>query len=235
MNPQQLLSPIVFLSLIALLVVGCSVTQVKPTAIPTPTSTSVPPTPTLVPPTPTQVHPTPTPTLASIVGKRALFIIQEYFNASEYNQPRAILENNQAIVTVAASSLDTVVAYSMQAEVQPDILLSDVHAADYDIVVFVGGFPYNANDQEAHRIAQEAVAGSKLVAGICNGVIAMANAGILEDKQVTALIYHPDSKLESKGAILTTASVERDGLIITGNGPDASAAFGKAIVAALAE
>jgi len=238
MNHQQLLPPMFLLSLAALLLAGCSGAQVEPTAISTPmppTSTPVPPTPTPVPPTPTPVPPTPTPTPASIAGKQALFIIQEHFNASEYNRPRAILESKDVVVTVAASSLDTVIAYSRQAEVQPDILLSDARAGDYDVVVFVGGYPYNTNDQEAHRIAQEAVAEGKLVAGICNGVIAMANAGILEGKQVTALVYHPASKLESKGAILTEATVERDGLIISGNGPDASASFGKVIATALAE
>jgi len=226
MSYQQLLSPTFLLSLVALLLVGCSGMQAKPTATPTPM-----PTPTPNPPTPTPVPPTPTPS----AGKQALFIIQKHFNASEYGEPRAALESEGAVVTVAASSLETMIAYSRQMEVQPDMLLSDANAADYDVVVFVGGYPYDTNVQEAHRIAQEAVAEGKLVAGICNGVIAMANAGILEGKSVTALVYHPDSELESKGAILTDAAVERDGLIISGNGPDASTSFGKAIVAALAE
>ena len=168
-------------------------------------------------------------------AKRALFITQEHFNASEYDRPRTALKSKGVVVTVAASSLDTMTAYAREAEVEPDILLSAARAADYDVVVFVGGYPYNTNDQEAHRIAQEAVIEGKLVAGICNGVIAMANAGILEGKQVTALVYHPASRLESKGAILTGATVERDGVIITANGPDASASFGKAIAAAMEE
>jgi acetyl esterase/lipase/putative intracellular protease/amidase len=173
--------------------------------------------------------------LVTLDAKQALFIIQEHFNASEYSKPRTTLKIRGVVITVAAPSLDTVTAYAGEIEVQPDILLSDAHAADYDVVVFVGGFPYDANDQQAHRIAQEAVAEGKLVAGICNGVIAMANAGILQGKQVTALIHHPDSDLESQGAILSEADVERDGLIITGNGPDASKEFGEAIAAALEE
>ena len=38
-----------------------------------------------------------------------------------------------------------------------------------------------------------------------------------------------------EGAILTDATVERDGLIITGNGPGASEPFGIAIAEALSE
>ena len=104
---------------------------------------------------------------------------------------------------------------------------------DYDVIVFVGGYPYNPNGSEEHRIAQEAVAEGKLVTGICNGVITLAKAGVLEGKRVTALTYHPASKLENEGAILTDTDVERDGLVITGNGPDASSKFAAAIAAAL--
>ena len=164
-----------------------------------------------------------------------MLIIQEHFNKAEYNWPRKLLEKREAGVTVAASTLDTLTAYADEAKVTPDILLSNVNVADYDAIVFVGGFPYDTHDPEAHRIAQEAVIEGKFVAGICNGVIAMANAGILKGKHVTALVYHPDSELTSQGAILTRVSVERDGLIISANGPDVSASFGKAIVAALAD
>jgi protease I len=165
----------------------------------------------------------------------ALFIIQEHFNDSEYGEPRALLEEQGAAVIVAASTLDVVRSYEGFIKAQPDVLLGDVQAADYDAIVYVGGYPYNPNGREAHRIAQEAVAEGRLVAGICNGVIAMAKAGVLEGKQVAALVYHPASELESEGAILTDAAVERDGLFITGNGPGASQEFAQAIAAALEE
>ncbi|MHC4365802.1 MAG: DJ-1/PfpI family protein, partial [Planctomycetota bacterium] len=42
-------------------------------------------------------------------------------------------------------------------------------------------------------------------------------------------------KLKRSGAQYTGADVERDGLIITANGPKAAAQFGKAIVDALTE
>jgi putative intracellular protease/amidase len=49
------------------------------------------------------------------------------------------------------------------------------------------------------------------------------------------LTDQPASVLEEAGAILTDAPVEHDGLIITGNGPEASRRFGEAIIAALEE
>jgi protease I len=164
-----------------------------------------------------------------------LLVIQERFNESEYGKPRAMLEKKGAVVTVASSSLDVVKSYTGGKRVRPDVLLSDVRVADYDAIVFVGGLPYDPDVPEMLRVAQEAVAEGKLVAGICNSVIALAKAGVLDGKRTTSLAYHPASVLEEEGAILTDALVERDGLIITANGPEASGQFGEAIVAALEE
>lgn len=118
-------------------------------------------------------------------------------------------------------------------EVQMDINLKDVHASDYDIIVFIGGYAYNRNDPEAQRIAQEAVEEGKLLAAICVAPITLARAGVINGKRVTASTGI--SQLEETGAIFTGNVVERDGLIITANGPYASQQFGEAIAAALEE
>ena len=214
-----------------ILLVGCS-----PANTPAP-ATPIPPSPTPVEPTATSVPPTSVPGGGARAGdnKRALLIIQEHFNASEYGEPRTLLEEKGLVVTVASSSLEVVTAYAQRAKVQPDMLLSDVHTAEYDAIVFVGGYPYDTDDPEAHRIAQEAVAEGKLVAGICNGVITLAKAGVLTGKRVTALTYHPDSLLEEAGAVLATATVERDGRIITASGPASSPKFAEVIAEALEE
>ena len=206
------------LTLAVLLLAGCGGALAGLTA----TSTPVPPTAT----------PTPVPTLSN---KQVLLVIQERFNESEYGRPRAMLERKGAVVTVASLSLDVVKSYSGGKRVRPDVLLSDVRAADYEAIVFVGGYPYDPDILEMHRVAQETMAEGKLAAGICNGVITLAKAGVLEGKRVTTLTYQPASALEEAGAILTDAPVERDGLLITGNGPEASGQFGEAIVAALEE
>jgi len=217
MNSRKVLQTI-GLTLAVLLLAGCGGALAGLTA----TSTPVPPTAT----------PTPVPTLSD---KQVLLVIQERFNESEYGRPRAMLEKKGAVVTVASLSLDVVKSYTGGKRVRPDVLLSDVRAAGYDAIVFVGGYPYDPDVPEMHRVAQEAVAEGKLAAGICNGVITLAKAGVLEDKRVTALPDQPASVLEETGAILTGALVERDGLIITGNGPEASSRFGEAIVEALEE
>lgn len=212
------------LTLIALLLAGCNGAPVEPTAIPT----SVPPT-----PVPTRSTPSPTPLpMRTLEGKRSLFVIYEQFEEREYGEPRAILEDLGCTVVVASSSLDPVTGHK-GAKVQPDISLSDAHGSDYDAVVFVGGYQYERDDPEAQRIAREGVAAGKIVAAICIAPITLAKAGVVEGKRVTASTGADE--LKQAGATFTGASVERDGLIITANGPGMSSRFGKAVAAALEE
>jgi protease I len=79
-----------------------------------------------------------------------------------------------------------------------------VHAADYDVIVFVGGYQYDADDPEAHRIAQEAVAERKLLAAICIAPITLAKAGVVEGKRVTASTGV--SQLKAAGAVFQSVS-----------------------------
>jgi protease I len=161
-----------------------------------------------------------------------LFVIYEQFHESEYGLPRTILEDNGAVVVVAASSPD-VVAGHQSMEVQPDVVLGDVDAADYDAIVFIGGFEYNRDDPEAQRIAQQAAAEGRLLAAICIAPITLAKAGVVEGKRVTSSFGAYE--MEAAGAIFVGGAVQRDGLIITANGPGASRQFGRAIAAALDE
>ncbi len=202
-----------------------------PTAEPiaTPSAPTSPPT---VPPAPTAtpaptVQPTPT-----VVVKQALLIIFDQFEQLEYSEPRAALEKQGIQVRVASSSTASVVGSTGQ-RVQPDVALSAVQTADYDAIVFIGGYNYDDTNADAIRIAQEAVAQDKIVAAICVAPITLVKAGVLKDKRATSSM--PFATLKAAGAIYTSESVARDGRLITGNGPAASRNFGQAIAAALAE
>jgi putative intracellular protease/amidase len=60
----------------------------------------------------------------------------------------------------------------------------------------------------------------------------LANAGLLKGKKATCA---QPSNIELKGAIATGKDVERDGNIVTANGPGASTKFGETIVSVLSE
>jgi protease I len=213
MNRQQLRQPMICLSLVVLLLVGCGGVQAEPTAVPTP----VPPKPTL-----------------AIGATRALLVIYPRFEEDEYNIPRAVLEDAGVVVTVASPSLDLVKGLDKQTEVLPDLRLADARGSDYDAIVFVGGMGVDVDDPEAHRIAQEAVAEAKVVAAICIAPITLAKAGVVEGKRATAATYW--NTLEKAGAIVVTSgNVVRDGLLITANSPGGAREFGETIAAALEE
>jgi protease I len=170
--------------------------------------------------------------MARLDGRRALFVIYRRFEDNEYGVTRAILEELGVAATVASLTTDVVEGMA-GTEVQPDAVLADVHGADYDAVIFVGGRGYQLDDPEGQRIAREAVAEGRVVAAICIAPLTLARAGVVEGKRVTTAV-EPDV-MEAAGATVTFAGVERDGNIITANSPGGARRFGEMIAVALGE
>lgn len=181
----------------------------------------------------------PTPTreaTPSLQGKSILMIIaHQDFRDEEYQEPRQIFDARGAKITVASSSLE-VAKGMLGAQVKPDLLLKDVAVSDYDAIVFVGGSGAQDywNDPVAHAIAQEAVAQGKVLAAICIAPTTLAKAGVLKGKNATVFSSEAEA-LKAGGANYTGASVERDGLIITANGPAAATKFAEEIAKTLEE
>lgn len=167
-------------------------------------------------------------------GKKVLFIIaSRNFRDEEYKEPRTLLEKRGAKVTVASTTLQEVRGM-FGTKAKPDILLREVKVKDYDGIIFIGGSGASEywNDPTAHQIAKEAVSAGKILGAICIAPVTLANAGVLRGKRAT-VFPSETSTLRAKGAICTGSSVEVDGNIITGEGPDAATKFGDAIIKAL--
>jgi protease I len=181
--------------------------------------------------------PTPAPEATpTLQGKSILMVIaHQDFRDEEYQEPRQIFEARGAKVTVASSSLETAKG-ALGAEVKPDLLLKDAAVDDYDAIVFVGGPGAQEywDDPVAHAIAQEAVAQGKVLAAICIAPTTLAKAGVLQGKKATVFSSEAE-ELKAGGANYTGVSVERDGLIITANGPQAATEFAEEIAKALGE
>lgn len=190
------------------------------------------PTPILAP-----VPAAPTAPPAAVKGEVLMVIAPQGFRDEEYARPREVLESAGYAVTVASRSRETARGM-LGMRVRPDLLLSEARAADYDAVVFVGGSGAQTywDDPEAHRLAQEAANGGKVVAAICIAPVILARAGVLEGKQAT--VFDPPSlcaELTAHGATCTGASVQRDGRTVTASGPQAAEDFARSILAALEE
>ena len=175
------------------------------------------------------------PELPNLEGKRVVMVVaQRDFRDEELLEPKALLEQAGAQVTVASSSLEPATG-ALGAKVTPDVLLKDVDAGEYEAVVFIGGPGAKEywDDRTAHRLARQAVERGSVVAAICIAPVTLANAGLLDGKKAT--VWRTESgRLRAQGADYTGAAVEVDGRLITSNGPEAAEDFGKAIAEALA-
>jgi len=168
-------------------------------------------------------------------GKKIVMIIAaRQFQETEFREPKEIFNNESANVTIASSTLSMATGGNLS--VKPDILINNVKVKDFDAIVFIGGFgvtEYFENPQ-AHRIAKQALEANKILAAICMAPRILANAGVLKGKKVTCFSSVRED-IKAKGAMVSGEMVERDGKIITGNGPSASTKFGETIASALSE
>ena len=219
-----------------------SPTMVAETATLEPEATVTPAPQPLATDTPTlQPAATDTPTPQPVVTMRALLIIApQDFQPREYGEPRRILEEAGYTVVVASTTLEEAVSMPPeQLRVKPDVTIGEVVVADYDAIVFVGGGGSSVywDDPVAHRIAQEAVVQQKVLAAICIAPVTLARAGVLQGKRATVFPSSDVVTMVRAGGATCTGeeAVVRDGLIITGNGPEAAAEFGQTILAALQE
>lgn len=169
-------------------------------------------------------------------NKSVLMIIaRQNFRDEELAEPKRILEEAGARVTVASSAIQESVGMLGKVRITPEITLKEVDVADYSAVVFVGGSGASEywDDATAHQIARDAFAQGKLLCAICIAPVTLARAGILKGRTATAFASVAD-ELKKAGANYSTAGVEKDGTIITAEGPRSAAQFGMAIRDALA-
>jgi len=181
----------------------------------------------------------------SETGNALVILSFDLFSYNEYILPRRVFQQEGINVTVASSELGKATSSSNR-KVDVDVLLEDVDVSEYDAVVFIGGWGALEyfEDEQALRICQQAAEQGKVLAAICIAPVILANAGVLEGRQVTGS-YDPSTlpwskeALEAGGAtyveedVVVSAGSETQSTIITASGPQASHDFGNAIVAAL--
>lgn len=167
-------------------------------------------------------------------GKRAAVIVAfKGFEDNEFNVPVALFQ--RAGVESTVFSFKKGLAKGMYGKaIDVAYQLEDLKVEDFDAVVFIGGSGSIAlhNNLQAQTIARQAAAQGKVVSAICWAPVILANAGILKDKKVTVNPFEAEP-FNRQGLKYTGKEVSVDGNIITANGPAASEAFGRAILAAL--
>lgn len=164
-----------------------------------------------------------------------MVIASKDFRDEEYQKPRQILEEKGVSVTTTSSSKAPTTGVN-GLTVHPDLLLEQVDTSNFQAVVFVGGRGSREffQDPKAHMLARKMFEAGKTVGAICIAPVILANSGILKGKRATVFPSETESLLASQ-ANYTGAEVEKDGSIITANGPDAAEQFGRTLLAALEE
>ena len=171
----------------------------------------------------------------SAAGKKkvVMVIAQNEFRDDEFFPPKEILERSGIEVKVASTSLAQARG-SLGGLYKPDLLLKDIKSGDFAAIIFIGGMGATQylDDPLAHKLARDFLNSNKVVSAICIGPVILAKAGILKGKQATVIAPEAD-KIKEAGAIYTAKTVEKDGNIITANGPGAAKEFAEALVKVL--
>lgn len=101
---------------------------------------------------------------------------------------------------------------------------------DADLILLPGGMPGAATlgkCDKLNNLIMDFAAKNKPIAAICAAPMVLGKLGVLKGRKATC---YPGFEQYLKGAIFTAAPVEKDGNIITANGPGAAMDFALAIV-----
>ena len=167
-------------------------------------------------------------------ARRILYIIApERFRDEELAEPRRALEAAGHHVTIASTRAGEATGM-LGARIRPDATIAMVSGDDFDCLAIAGGAgaPQHLWDSAplAALVALGYAAG-KTLAAICLAPPVLARAGVLAGRRATTF---PSARalieLRRGGATYVRESVVRDGTILTASGPEASEAFGAALV-----
>ena len=138
------------------------------------------------------------------------------------------------IEVVVAGLQPGVVKASRGVQLVPDTTLDAVLDEDFDMVVLPGGMPGAAHlkaDARIITLLKNMAAAGRYTAAICAAPMVLAEAGLLEGKQATS---YPGFLDALPGIQLSTATVVKDGQVLTSRGPGTAMDFALALIEVLA-
>lgn len=111
----------------------------------------------------------------------------------------------------------------------------EIDLGNFDRVCFIGGpgAVVMADDAIAQHLTRSVVRSGKPLGAICIAPTILAKGGVLKGRKATVWDDGKGTQidlLERCGAEYVNAPVVIDGLIVTGNGPEAAEEFGKAFI-----
>ena len=132
-------------------------------------------------------------------------------------------------VTTAGLDSSTITA-SRGTRIIPDLNIDHVADELFDLIVLPGGLPganFLRDDPRVQHLLKQHATNHKLVAAICAAPKALAEAGLLEGKQVTC---YPGALDEYPQLNTCSLPVVVDGQIVTSRGPGTAMDFTLALI-----
>ena len=170
--------------------------------------------------------------------QRILIIATDGFEQSELMQPKQMLEEAGAQITIASLKLGEITGWDQKnwgKIVTVDLTIGDVVVEDYDALLLPGG-QINPDVLRTERKVIEIVrafdSAGKPIAAICHAPWLLAEADLIEGRTITGW---PSIRtdLANAGAAVVDEEVVIDGNLITSRKPDDIPAFVGALMAAL--
>jgi protease I len=168
---------------------------------------------------------------------KVLIMASSGFEQDELFVPLERLRARGCAVKLASPSLDPIRATVLDDPgewITPDVAIADVEAAEWDALLLPGGLinpDHLRTDEKAVAVVRAFVAGGKAVGAICHGPWLLIEADALRGKRATSW-RSIRTDLRNAGALLVDEPVVTDGMIVTAVGPQDSAAFADALLAA---
>ena len=170
--------------------------------------------------------------------QRVLIIATDGFEQSELMEPKRLLEEAGAEVSVASLKPGDIRGWDQKDwgdSVRVDLTVGEVQTDDYDALLLPGGQMNPDILRTEHKvieIVREFDAAAKPVAAICHAPWLLAEAQLIEGRTVTGW---PSIRtdLANAGAAVVDEEVVVDGNFITSRKPGDIPAFTEALMAAL--
>ena len=153
--------------------------------------------------------------MSNLNEKKILIIAADGYQQEEFFEPMDYMREHGATVHVASMKTEPIVADSDEKrEYTPEMTFSDVNVADYDGLIIPGGLknPDTLRQQdEAVQIVRDFAEDGKTIGAICHGPWLLAEADIVEGREVTSF---PSIQTDMRNA----GGKWMDGETITDNG-----------------
>lgn len=163
--------------------------------------------------------------------KKILLLLSEGFEALEASAFTDVFGWDNTIgskgIELVTASVTTPIKTTWNFEVYTEKLIADIAVDEFDALVIPGGFGKagffkQTKEDIFQEIMKEFHLKEKYIAGICTGVIPLAESGILEGKRATTYLLDNERyfmQLKRHKVIPVRESIVVDGKIITSSSP----------------